>query len=57
MDSNREDIQRIPCKCGTLILLVVEYRKMKAYSIDLREKIVKAYELLHYFYPESSSSI
>jgi len=44
VDSNREDIQRIPCKCGTLILLVVEYRKMKAYSIDLREKIVKAYE-------------
>ncbi|MDJ0518977.1 MAG: hypothetical protein QNJ74_22880 [Trichodesmium sp. MO_231.B1] len=51
------NIQRIPCKCGTVILLVVEYRKMQAYSIDLREKIVKAYEQCNTYYPESSSPI
>lgn len=42
-ESDRRGIQRIPCKCGTLIL-VEQHQKMKPYSTEFREKIVKAYE-------------
>ncbi len=38
-----DHIQRIPRKCGTVIL-VEQHQKMKPYSTDFREKIVKAYE-------------
>src|SRR4028119_2487769 len=36
-------IQHIPGECGTLILVDL-CKKMKLYSIEFREKIVKAYE-------------
>jgi hypothetical protein len=37
------NIQPIPCKCGTL-LLVDRCKKMKPLPLEFREKIVKAYE-------------
>src|SRR6476661_7871544 len=39
----RQDIQQIPCICGT-VDSVASPEKMKAYSIEFRKKIVKAYE-------------